>query len=51
MWIKLLKAREVEVGSEEETEIEVDGGVEVEIGHWGLGTERRDFEEKDLQKI
>ena len=32
MRTKLVKAREVEVGCEEETEIDVDGGAEVERG-------------------
>ena len=32
MLTKLVKAREVEVGSEEETYIEVDGSAEVELG-------------------
>ena len=32
MCTKLLKAREVDVGSGEETGIEVDGGVEVGMG-------------------
>ena len=44
MWTKLLKAREVEVGSEEETGIDVDGGAEVGMGHWGFGPERRGVE-------
>ena len=32
MWRKLLKAREVEVGGEEETGIDVDGGAEGGMG-------------------
>ena len=44
MWTKLLKVREVDVGSEEETGIEVDGGAEVEMGRWGCGPERRGME-------
>ena len=43
MWTKLLKAWEVDVRCEEETEIEVDGGAEVERGRWGFGPERQGF--------
>ena len=44
MWTKLLKAREVEVGAEEETGKEVDGGAEVGMERWGFGPERRAVE-------
>ena len=41
---KLWKAREVEVGREEEEgEIEVECGAERVRGRWGLGPERRGF--------
>ena len=43
MWTKLLKAREVDVACEEETEIEVEGGAEIKRGRWGLWTELRGF--------
>ena len=44
MWKKLVKAREVEVGGEEETGIEVDGGAEGGMGRWGFRPERRGVE-------
>ena len=44
MWTKLLKAREVDVGSEEETGIEVDGDAEGGMERWGFGPERRGME-------
>ena len=44
MWKKLFKAREVEVESEEETSINVDGGAEIGMGRWDFGLERRGVE-------
>ena len=44
MWTKLLKAKEVDVESEEETGIDVDGGGEVGMGRWGFGPERQGVE-------